>query len=403
MSWGFRRRERNLISIGDPALAAYFSVGNPNYSGVNVGEDTAVGIAAFWRAVNLISGSVAQLPMQTFRTDGDTQTRIGSVLDDPGGVIGMPPFEWKQLVILYQLLHGAAPLAHVRNAGGGLIGLVPLHPLSVQMLPPERSDDVTEAFRRKFRVNLQGGETVEFTDGQDLTYCPALTLDGRSGISLISAARNSLGTAIAGDRAAAKLFSDGALISGMVTPSEGEVVEAEDATTIKNDLDQRVAGWENAAKIAVINRRLTFTPWQLSAKDAQFIESRAFQIEEIARWTGVPPHLLMQTEKQTSWGTGVAEQNRGLARFNLSHWTVRLEQQLSRLLPTPRFVRFDFTEWNRPVPEVETDLLVKKVGAGLMTVNEARKVLGLDPVEGGDTLQIRPVPAESPNGEVVPV
>lgn len=386
MPSGFRRWLSNLISIGDPALAAYFRVGNPNYSGVPVGEDTALGISAFWRAVNLISGSVAQLPMQTFREADAGQERTGSVFDDPGKVIGLTPFEWKQLVILYQLLHGAAPLAHVRNNGGGLIGLVPLHPLTVQMLPPTKSDDVTEAFRRKFRVTLQGGESVEFTDGEDITYCPALTLDGRSGISLISAARNSLGTAIAGDRAAAKLFSEGALVSGMVTPEDGEVVDEDDAKAIKQDLDQRVAGWENAAQIAVINRRLKFSPWTLSAKDAQYIESRAFQVQEIARWTGVPANLLMDPGAVSTWGTGVEIQNRGLAKFNLSHWTTRLEQQLSRLLPTPRFVKFDYTEWTKPTPEQEIELLLKQTGRPVLTVNEARKRLGLDPVDGGDTL-----------------
>jgi HK97 family phage portal protein len=210
-------------------------------------------------------------------------------------------------------------------------------------------------------------------------------LDGLRGLSVISIARNSLGTAIAGDRAAAKMFSEGALISGIVSPEDDW--QEGDAKTIRASLDQNVAGWENASKVAVVNRKLKFTPWTMSMEDAQFIQSRQFQIEEIARWTGVPPHLLMQTEKQTSWGTGVAEQNRGLARFSLNGWTSRIEQTLSRLLPAPRFVEFDFAGLERPTPEQEIDLLIKQVQAGLMTVNEARKIRNMDPIPGGDVLR----------------
>jgi HK97 family phage portal protein len=134
----------------------------------------------------------------------------------------------------------------------------------------------------------------------------------------------------------------------------------------------------------------------MTNKDAQFLESRQFQIEEIARWTGVPPHLLMQTEKQTSWGTGVAEQNRGLSRYTLSHWTSRLEQRLSTLLVAAKSVRFDYTEWEKPTPQEHTDLLVKQLDAGIISRNEARASLGLAPMPDGDTLDpAAPIPAEA--------
>jgi len=199
-------------------------------------------------------------------------------------------------------------------------------------------------------------------------------------------ARNSLGTAIAGDRAAAKMFASGALHSGIVTPEED--VTEEEAKTIKESLNAKVSGWENAGEIAVVNRRLKFTPWTMSLEDAQFLQSRQFQVEEIARWTGVPPHLLMQTEKQTSWGTGVAEQNRGLSRFTLQSYTSRTEERLSRLLPAPRFCEFDFAGLLQPAPEVEIPLLIQQVAAGLMTPNEARRIRGMDPIDGGDVLRV---------------
>jgi phage portal protein BeeE len=102
----------------------------------------------------------------------------------------------------------------------------------------------------------------------------------------------------------------------------------------------------------------------------------------------------MQTEKQTSWGQGVAEQNRGLGRFTLLGWTMRFEQRLSRLIAGPpgptgprRFAEFDFAGLERPTPEDEIKLLIEQVKAGLLTVNEARRIRNLPPVEGGDVLR----------------
>ena len=118
----------------------------------------------------------------------------------------------------------------------------------------------------------------------------------------------------------------------------------------------------------------------MTAADAQFLESRAFQIEEVARWFGVPPHLLMQTDKQTSWGTGVEEQNNGLSRFTIHPWTTRIEQALSRLLPSTQWVEFDFASLERPTPEDEINLIIAQVNAGILTVDEARALRNLPPL-----------------------
>src|SRR5262245_73501 len=397
--WWRRRRSRtssNLVST-----VSDFTIGGRNYSGVPVGESTALGISAFYRALSLIAGSVAQLPMRTLRiVDGEITQETRSVFDDPGGVVGMTPFEWKETVILHQLLHGDAFLAHVYNQAGDLAGLVPIHPLAVTLEQPHR--DYGMVFARTYTATLADGSRYPFTS-EDMTHCPALSVDGRRGLSLVSIARNSLGIAIAGDRAAARMFANGALISGLVTPEEGETVQPEDVKTIKSDLDATIGGWENAGGLALVNRRLKLSPWTMSNEDAQFLQSRQFQVEEIARWTGVPPHLLMQTEKQTSWGTGVAEQNRGLSRFTLAHWTTRLQEQLSRRLSVPRSVIFDYTEWEKPDPQQLTTMLVAQVKAGIITRNEARAALGMAPLPGGDQLEsptAQPEPAAT--GEMVP-
>jgi HK97 family phage portal protein len=390
---------RDLMSISDPAFAAYFQVGPGNWSGVNVSEESALGIAAFWRACSLISETIASLPLNTYREiDAETRQKVASFLDDPGEPVDLTPFSWKETIILHLLLHGRAPLIHLSNAGGGLIGLMPVHPLLCQVDPPRFTED-GRRLPKTFGVTLANGKRKTFTNGVDMTEILGKSLDGWYGMSVLSYARNSLGTQIAGDRAAANLFNNGFLQRGLVTPKDDDVDEDE-AKDIKAGLDDKTGGWEHAGEVAFVNRKLEFTPWTMTAEDAQFLQSRQFGIEEISRWTGVPPHLLMQTEKQTSWGTGVAEQNRGLSRFTLLGWTERTEQALSRRLSSPRFAEFDFARLERPTPEQEIDLLIKQAGGPILTVNEARAVRNLPPVPGGDVLRApQGVAAPAPQGE----
>jgi HK97 family phage portal protein len=141
-----------------------------------------------------------------------------------------------------------------------------------------------------------------------------------------------------------------------------------------------VAGVGNAGTVAFVNRQLKFTPWTMPATDAQHLESRIHQVEEVSRIFGVPPHLLGQTEKQTSWGTGVTEQNRGLSRYTLMAWTSRVEQRLTRLLPNKQFCEFDYAGLLQGSAQEELQMLIDQVGAGILTADEARAVRNLPPL-----------------------
>lgn len=359
----------------------------PNYTGVTVGETGALSISAVWRAVSLISQTVASLPARSVRHNSDgTRERVPSWVDNPGGLGGPTPFEFWETVMVHLLLHGNAYLLHIRNGAGGLAGLLPVHPLAVSV---ERAPG---SLRKTYTVTLDRGESRTYTD-VDLLHIPAMSTDGVRGLGPIQVARNSLGIALAADRAAGRMFSQGAFLSGMVTPEED--VTEEEAKEIKASLDAKVAGWDNAGDIAVINRKLKFTPWTMSNEDAQFMASRQFQVEEIARWFGVPPYELMQTEKQTSWGTGIEAQQRGLARQVIGPWVKRLEERVSLLQPNGQYVEFEFAALERPTPEQEIDLLIRQVQGGLLSVNEARAIRNLPPVEGGDQLG-RSLPDRSP-------
>lgn len=364
--------------MADPALAQFFMTGVPNFARVAVNEYSALGISAVWRSISVISGTLASLPLRSLReTDGRTQ-KTDSFLDNPGGPgpDALTPFEWKEQVFTHLLIHGNAYLAHVFNGAGAIVGLVPFHPLAV--CPEwEYAEDGKLTGRKLYRVSQLDGRLVTF-DSSQMTQVMGLSLDGLRGLSIITIARSSLGTAIAGDQAAANLFGNGPLIAGMVTP-EDDITE-DDAKAIKADLQAKITGTENAGTIAVINRKLKFTQWQTSNADAQFLESRQYSVEDVSRWWGVPLHMLARSGAVSNWGTGIEEQNVGLGRTVLSPWAQRLDQRLSRLLPRTQWAEFDFAGLERANPEDEIRLLLEQISGGLLTVNEARAIRNLPPL-----------------------
>lgn len=388
--WGRRSEvEQRDLSIGDPAVAMLLGFGGSLDGAPSVTESTAMALSAVFRAVSLISGSIAGFPLRTMVDIEGQRSRATSFLDDPANG-RLTPFEWKELSLVHQLLHGNAYFQHIRNGANALTGLWPVHPLSVT---PVWDDSRPGGKRFDVKVKGTGGgtETKSF-DKDSMTQVMGVSLDGLQGLSPIGLARVAMSTAMSGEKAAQKMFVNGSLVGGLVSADED--VTEDEATTINSQIRDKTTGTDNTGALVFVNRKLKFQQWQLSAVDAQFLQSRAFQIEEIARWYGVPPHLLGQTEKQTSWGTGVAEQNRGLARYTLSPWTSRFEQRMTPLLPGGKFAEFDYSSFVRPSSEVEIELLLKQIAGGLLTPNEAREIRNMKAVDGGDVLRV-PVVQES--------
>jgi HK97 family phage portal protein len=392
--WAPWRRVSNVNRpLSDPFVVAM--LGGSLDGSPSVTERSAMGLSAVFRAVSLVSGSLGALPLRTLQTNrDDTRERVGSFVDNPG-LDRQTPFEWKELCAVHLLLHGNAYCQHIYNGGGALAGLNLLHPLGVEV-----EWDGERPGGRRYTLDLGGGDKRTF-DARTLTHIPGISFDGLKGLSPITLARLGFGTALAGDRAANRQFVNGAMISGLVTPEADEDLTEDEAKEVKATVTQAMTGVENAGEIAVINRRLKFQPWQLSAVDAQFMASRTFSIDEVGRWYGVPPHLLGLTEKSTSWGQGISEQNRGLSRYTLDPWTKRIEQRLSRLIEGRKIVEFDFSSFIAPSPEDEIRLLLEQVNGGLITPNEARRIRNMAPVEGGDVLRI-PAGAANPNAGAEP-
>lgn len=387
------------LTVSNPAVAKYLTSYAANYSGEHVSEETAMSLSAVWRGGALISQTIGTIPLKTYKdAPNGERERDASFLDDPSGPESdgdpyLTPFEWKETVCLHLYYQGETFLWHRRNVAGALIGLIPIHPLAVVVNPSD-----TAPGGKTFDVALRGGEWIRDLEGgvgpnAQITHICGPKTRGLRGVSFLSIGRNSVGMTLAAERTAAEQFANGPSLNGAFTPrAETDLLSEQDIDEIQADLDRRLTG-RGTSKFPIINRILEFQPWSMTNADAQWLESRAFQIEEISRWTGVPPMLLMQLEKQTSWGTGVAEQNTNLARHVLKPYTARIEERVSRLIGRAgtiggKFVEFDFAGLMAGSPKEESDLLMAEVNGGLRTLNEARRIKNLPPVDGGDELRV---------------
>lgn len=383
------RQESYPLRLDDGTFAEWMGWG-PTTAGVSVSQQSSLGLASVYRAVSLISGTVATLPLKSYRDLPDgTRKRVESFLDQPGGPDGLTQFEWTELVLVHLLLWGNAYLLHQVAGAGQLVGLIPMHPSAVEVQQVKSKEEESRFFPwlKYFTVTMADSTKRDLTP-LEVTHITAMSTDGLKGLSPIELNRQAIGTGLAGDKAAAKMFANGGFMAGIVTTEED--VDTDEAKVIKEGLDAKIAGTDNAGKLAFVNRNLKFTPWTMPATDAQFIESRIHQVEEVSRIFGIPPHLLGQTEKQTSWGSGVTEQNRGLSRYTLMPWTSRIEQRLSRLLVNKQLCEYDYAGLLQGSAQEELQMLIDQVNAGLLTVDEARRVRNLEPLPES-------APAEEPS------
>ena len=370
-------------------------------AGVPVSQQGSLGLASVYRAVSLISGTVGTLPLKTYRDQADgTRIRVQSFLDNPGGPAGLTQFEWTELVLVHLLLWGNAYLSHLTGGAGQLVGLIPLHPSAVQVkqVTTRQEEERFYPYLKYFTVTMNDGSQRDLTP-LEITHVTAMSTDGLQGLSPIATNRQAIGVGMAGDMAAARQFGSGFMPAGLVTTEDD--VTLEEAQIIKDGLDAKLRGPSNAGQWAFVNRNLRFTPWTMAAADLQWIESRQFSVEEVARIFGLMPFHLAQTEKQTSWGTGITEQNRGLARYTFMPWTSRIEQRLTRLLPNKQLAEYDYAGLLQGSVQEELQMLIAQVGAGILTVDEARRVRNLPPLPPAASAQTDSVGEGADNQEAL--
>lgn len=355
------------LSISDPAFAAMLQMGTFGLGPYGIMQ--ALQFPAFYRGAALITGEIASLPLKTWRDLGDGEREPAqSFLDDkPSGPYGLTPFQWKQQVMFNMVTEQECGLLHIFTTSGALVGLMPVHPSNYTVKWVAR-DGIVE---KEFQLSNESG----FRYSDTFTQIVGMSTDGLRGLSPRVLFQGGIQLALAQEVASMRQMTSGSHISGLASAKDEDIPE-EDAKIIKAGIDQKVNSPNSAGAIVFVNKRIEFTPWAQNNDQAQFMEGRRYSREDAALMLGIPIFKL-EPSKQTSWGTGVAEQNLGFARETLMPLTSCVEEAISAVLkPSAKYVEFDYKGLLQGTPEVEVKLILEQVDAGLMSEEQAMEMLG---------------------------
>jgi len=379
--------ENPSTSLSNPGqwLIDYFG-GGPTDAGVAVSEQSSMRTSAVYACVTLIAKTIGSLPLKVYRrrNNGDSVEVPDSLPyyllhDEPNPV--MTSCVWREFLAANMLLGGNAYAVIGRNQANQAIDLFPVHARAVT---PERVDG-----RNRYIVRL-GDNSTETIDQSDMLHIPGLGYDGLKGQSVITwAARQAVGLALATEQHGSRLFSNGARLGVVLKHPKNLSKPAADRLAVQ--FDQQHAGLSNVARTLILEEGIDVSNVSMTSEDAQFLETRRFQVEDIARFFGVPPHMIGHTEKTSSWGTGVEQQTLGFLTFTLLPWLTRMEQEFNRkLFPrSPFYAQFKVQGLMRGDSKARSDYYASGHQNGWLTTNEIRKAEDLEPVPGGDTLFVQ--------------
>jgi HK97 family phage portal protein len=338
-------------------------------AGERIDEWTALGISSVMNATSLLADTVASMPIRCYVMQDGLRTNYPTpeILKNPDVVSGTNEFEFIHQIMVSMVLHGNAYIHIDRDRLGNAIGLVPLHPYQMQVLP---TGDATG------RTYLHLGNEM---DSQNLLHLRWFTPpQSLVGVSPLIQSRNLVGLSLAMDRHLSQFYGEGATPSGVL--STDQKLTLDQARTIQGT-------WESThrrhRRPAVLSEGMKFTPITTSAADQQMIQTREQLVRDIARVYRIPSYLMGVT------GDGMTYQNVEQASVNflmhtITPWLRRLEIGLSKILPNGTDVVFDVGSLLRS--DSITRARVNSIGIahGILTPNEARQSVGLEPYEGGD-------------------
>lgn len=365
--------------LTDSSLAELLG-GDPTEAGVAVTPEKSLGLSAVYRSIALLAGLVGSLPMQSYRRGAGRRERIdNSLIAEPHPE--KTAFEVWEQVGLSLFSHGNSYQLKVRDGG-----------LRVRELEPLLPQNMTRVERKKeWRTNANPtGKRFFYRDGTeekvytpfDVLHIPGLSYNGLVGLSPLGLARQGISLSLAAERFGARMFGRGALIQG-VLETEADLTQ-EQATRLQVRWTQKTAGGDNQWRIPILDNKAKFKPISLPPADVQFLETRRFGVQEVARWYGLPPHLLGDVERSTSWGTGIEQQNMQMLTFTADPWLVRIEQRVAKELLAPdEYVKINRGALLRSDTATRFMAHQRAITNGWENADEIRELEDMDPIPGG--------------------
>lgn len=380
------RVKAEQLATQKASLSHPFGTGDPMPFGGYIpmyGGEMALRVSAFAACIRLISGTVAKLPAHVFKLNGEDRKRDRNhPLDHVMNVKPNPwqtPIEFRRMMTAHVAMHGNGVGLKVKSATGKVEAIIPWNPAQVSVVQNEFGAPPI------YRVTMKG--QVRDYPASDVFHLRDLTLDGIVGLSRLQQASQGLGLSYAAETYGASYFKNGAE-PGIILSTDGSLTP-DQRESLRASYLERHGGAQNAHMPLIAEGGLKVTPLAASNKDSQLIELRSFQVEDIARFFGVPPHLIGHTEKQTSWGTGVEQMSLGFLVFHLLDWLVMWEQALKRdcLDETSEknlFVEHIVEGLLRADLKTRMDAYAIAITNGILSRNEVRKLENREPYEGGD-------------------
>ena len=381
--------------------SAYSFFMGTSAAGKSVNERSAMQMTAVYACVRILSESIAGLPLHMYRyeDDGSKTKAVEHPLyhllhDEPNPE--MTSFIFRETLMSHLLLWGNAYAQIIRNGKGEIIALYPLMPNRMKVERDAKGRLYYEYQTMKEDAPTMKGAVYQL-DPSEVLHVPGLGFDGLVGYSPIAMAKNAIGLAIAAEEYGSKFYANGAAPSGVL--EHPNVLK--DPAKVRDSWNAAFGGSSNAHRVAVLEEGMKYTPISISPNEAQFLETRKFQIDEIARIFRVPPHMVGDLEKSSF--SNIEQQSLEFVKYTLNPWVCRWEQALQRALldddeKGKYFFRFNVEGLMRGDYQSRMNGYATARQNGWMSANDIRELENLDriPAElGGDLYLV--------NGNMLPL
>lgn len=396
MGFLFRRKQkaRDKPDVQNRTVGSSYSffLGGST-SGKKVTERSAMQMTAVYACVRILSEAVAGLPLHFYRygKNGAKEKAIDHTLyhllhDEPNQE--MSSFVFRETLMTHLLLWGNAYAQIIRNGKGEIIALYPLMANKMQV-DRDSKGNLYYIYTRSVEEAPDAKANTVYLKPEDVLHIPGLGFDGLVGYSPIAMAKNAIGLAMATEEFGAKFFANGAAPSG-VLEHPGTI---KDPARLRENWNSTFGGSANAGKVAVLEEGMKYTPISISPEQAQFLETRKFQIDEIARIFRVPPHMVGDLEKSSF--SNIEQQSLEFVKYTLDPWVIRWEQSLYRSLLSRDekknyFFKFSVDGLLRGDYQSRMNGYATARQNGWMSANDIRELENLDriPAENGGDLYL---------------
>ena len=383
----FKRRGGPTKRTSGSAYSVF--MGNST-SGKRGNERSAMQMTAVYSCVRILTEAVASLPLHFYKY-GENGSKVKAV-DHPLYMLlhgepnpGMTSFVLRETLMTHLLLWGNAYAQIIRNGKGEIIAVYPIMPDRMKVDRDEHGRLYYEYQVSSDDAPTNKGTTVKLTP-DEVMHIPGLGFDGLVGYSPIAMAKNAIGLAIAAEEYGSKFYANGAAPSG-VLEHPGTL---KDPSKVRDSWSQTFGGSANSHKVAGLEEGMKYTPISISPNEAQFLETRKFQIDEIARIFRVPPHMVGDLEKSSF--SNIEQQSLEFVKYTLDPWVSRWEQNMARSLLTAEekqnyFIKFNVDGLLRGDYQSRMNGYATARQNGWMSANDIRELENLDriPAElGGD-------------------